>query len=332
MIQEPDISIITPVWNGLPFIKDCIESVIAQEFKNWEMLIGDNCSTDGTIEYLEGLNDPRIKIFKHEKNLGIFGNLNFLFSKTTSKTSYILCADDYFIEKTSLFKIISYWQNAPQEVGIVIFNQKGNGHCSLTILQEEVLPEIIPASESDLIFYCFGNIAGNLSNVSVLNAVVAKNGGFREDLPYSGDFEFWSRAAHETSIAIQEESVTHVRRHPGVASNYLNRKGEIIWQNTFVVNRLYNELIQRFPKSLFAIRLHGTLNYDSLQRDVALKLFLKGKKEYLNTLDKVMSNALFSMSFFMRWLLFMLTAGGRLGRRTIAKYMLRKSNYAHSTV
>ena len=52
MPAVPAISIITPVWNGLPYIKECVESVIAQDFQDWELIIGDNASEDGTSEYL----------------------------------------------------------------------------------------------------------------------------------------------------------------------------------------------------------------------------------------------------------------------------------------
>ena len=44
MSALPAISILTPVWNGLPYIQECVESVIAQDFQDWEMIIGDNAS------------------------------------------------------------------------------------------------------------------------------------------------------------------------------------------------------------------------------------------------------------------------------------------------
>ena len=76
MSVVPTISILTPVWNGLPYIKECVDSVFAQEFQDWELIISDNGSTDGTRDYLDTLKDQRVRIFKQEKNLGIDGNLN----------------------------------------------------------------------------------------------------------------------------------------------------------------------------------------------------------------------------------------------------------------
>ena len=78
-LPTPAISILTPVWNGLPYIKECVESVFSQEFQDWELIISDNGSTDGTRDYLDTLTDKRVQIFKQDKNLGIDGNLNFLF-------------------------------------------------------------------------------------------------------------------------------------------------------------------------------------------------------------------------------------------------------------
>ena len=77
MTGVPSISIVTPVWNGLPYIKELLSLSLSQDFQDWEMIIGDNSSTDGTSEYLQTLNDPRIKVFRHEKNLGVYRNIHF---------------------------------------------------------------------------------------------------------------------------------------------------------------------------------------------------------------------------------------------------------------
>jgi teichuronic acid biosynthesis glycosyltransferase TuaG len=66
------ISIITPCYNSNGFISETIDSVINQSYKNWELLIIDDCSTDNSVEiiqkYLE--KDSRIKLFINNKNSG----------------------------------------------------------------------------------------------------------------------------------------------------------------------------------------------------------------------------------------------------------------------
>lgn len=64
------VSIITPTYNCGKFIGETIQSVLNQNYKDWEMLIVDDCSTDNTREVVEGFNDPRIKYYCLDKNSG----------------------------------------------------------------------------------------------------------------------------------------------------------------------------------------------------------------------------------------------------------------------
>lgn len=66
------VSIITPSYNSESFICQTIEAIINQNYKNWELLITDDCSEDGTVRVIEDYarKDERIKLFKLEKNSG----------------------------------------------------------------------------------------------------------------------------------------------------------------------------------------------------------------------------------------------------------------------
>ena len=66
----PLVSIITPCYNAAPFISQAIESVLAQSFGDWEMIIVDDCSTDNTDIVVGKIKDPRIRYIKNEKNSG----------------------------------------------------------------------------------------------------------------------------------------------------------------------------------------------------------------------------------------------------------------------
>ena len=68
----PLVSIITPCYNSAKFIGETIDSIQAQTFKDWELIITDDCSTDNTTEIIERYiaADPRIKLYKLEKNSG----------------------------------------------------------------------------------------------------------------------------------------------------------------------------------------------------------------------------------------------------------------------
>ena len=70
--NKPLISVITPAYNAERFIGEAIESVQKQTYANWEMVIVDDCSTDGTVRIVEEYRkkDPRIKLYRLEKNSG----------------------------------------------------------------------------------------------------------------------------------------------------------------------------------------------------------------------------------------------------------------------
>jgi len=70
----PKFSIILPVRNGGDYIKDCIASILAQDLDDFELLILENCSTDGTAEWLRLITDPRVKVFYTDKPLSIEEN------------------------------------------------------------------------------------------------------------------------------------------------------------------------------------------------------------------------------------------------------------------
>lgn len=64
------VSIMMPVYNGLPLIKASVESIVRQTYPNWECVIVDDGSTDGTLAYLDNINDERFIVYHLEKNSG----------------------------------------------------------------------------------------------------------------------------------------------------------------------------------------------------------------------------------------------------------------------
>jgi glycosyltransferase involved in cell wall biosynthesis len=300
MISQPSISILTPVWNGLPFIKECVESVLQQDYHDFEMLISDNSSTDGTKDYLDTINDPRVKVFKQEQNLGIMGNVNFLFKQASAPISQILCADDYFVSPSSLATIIKYWSRASPDIGFVSFGHIGTSTKKIIQFQTEYLPQVIRRDHAEICFFIFGNFPGNLSEVSILTRLVTDSNNFKTDMNFAGDFDFWSRLAKDVNIGIQKEQVIYVRRHENVASNYGGLKGECYEQQVESYERLIENLSQTYNrKQLIRYFHYGIFAY---HYRVAMKSALKGRFIYMNTLLKTEANFLWP-----RWQRFLFT-------------------------
>ena len=94
------VSIITPTYNSSKFIEECINSVICQTHKNWEMIIVDDCSTDDTTQIITkySKNDNRIKVIHLEENVGAAEARNIAIKESKGKYIAFLDSDDLWNE------------------------------------------------------------------------------------------------------------------------------------------------------------------------------------------------------------------------------------------
>lgn len=74
--MNPSITVLTTVYNGLPYLTECIDSVLNQTYKDFEFLIIDDASTDDSLEIIKSYKDPRIKVVENEENMGQVRSLN----------------------------------------------------------------------------------------------------------------------------------------------------------------------------------------------------------------------------------------------------------------
>ena len=95
------VSIITPSYNSSKFIKDCVASVFSQTYKNWEMIIVDDCSKDNSKEIISELStkDKRIKPIFLEKNVGAAEARNAAIRQSKGKYVAFLDSDDLWNPK-----------------------------------------------------------------------------------------------------------------------------------------------------------------------------------------------------------------------------------------
>ena len=289
MNSTPAISIATPVWNGLPYIKETVESVLAQDFQDWELLIGDNDSTDGTRDFLRTLTDPRIHVFLHEKNMGAYKNIAFLFAKATAPVVIGLGADDYFLPG-GLATVVREWEKASPDTAYISFNwKKRKDHSRLARYSYEVMPKKLDTLNSTLAFFLFGCFPGNLSEISTRVGLFNSADGFVEHMKYTADFEFWSRIGKTYSAILCDADITFVRRHDRVASTYMSSKGEAFAQRREVYERLIDELSPYYERK----KLIDYYNIEtrSFQLRDAIRAILQGQfanlKAFMNSKSSI---------------------------------------------
>ena len=91
------VSIIMPSYNTAPYIKETILSVLSQTYKNWELLIVDDCSSDSTDEILAEIHDTRIKYFKNKRNVGAAMSRNLALREARGQWIAFLDSDDIWL-------------------------------------------------------------------------------------------------------------------------------------------------------------------------------------------------------------------------------------------
>lgn len=118
--EAPLLSLALPVYNGENFLDEAIESILRQDFTDFELLIGDNGSTDATEKICREFeaSDPRVKYFRSEENRGACWNYNRLFPVARGRY-FKWCAHDDLLAPGFLKRCIEELELAPDDVVVV---------------------------------------------------------------------------------------------------------------------------------------------------------------------------------------------------------------------
>ena len=115
-IKQPFVSVIVPTFNRRALLEKTLESLRAQEYRNYEVLVCDDCSSDGTYDFLLDLQKqwPGLKVFRNEKNLNFNGTLQRLFSLASGE--FIGMQHDHDVYKAdflgSMVKLLTDYPSA----------------------------------------------------------------------------------------------------------------------------------------------------------------------------------------------------------------------------
>ena len=108
MKTYPKVSICITVYNKEKYIAQSIESAISQDYKNIEIVIHDNASTDGSVDVIKKyLSDNRIKFYRDEINSGMYYSFKTALDKATGEWVTFLNSDDYWIDKTFISQVVN---------------------------------------------------------------------------------------------------------------------------------------------------------------------------------------------------------------------------------
>jgi glycosyltransferase involved in cell wall biosynthesis len=130
MLRAPLVSVVTPVYNGAAYLRECVESVLAQTFTNWHYVIVDNCSTDGTYDIAREYSDrdARIRVHRNQTFVRVLANYNNALRQVSPDSTYckILAADDWLFPEC-LERMVALAEAHPSIAIVGAFQLAGNG-------------------------------------------------------------------------------------------------------------------------------------------------------------------------------------------------------------
>ncbi|MDE5886419.1 MAG: glycosyltransferase [Muribaculaceae bacterium] len=203
------VSIITPTYNCGPYIKTTIESVLSQTYKDWELIIIDDCSTDNTKAIINKINDHRIQYHCLEKKSGAAVARNFGLNKAKGRWIAFLDSDDLW-SKEKLEKQIN-------------FMIKGNYHFSYTNYEEmdengKPLGTTVSGpsciTKIKMFAYCWPGCLTVIYDQKYIGKIQIN------DIKKNNDYALWLKICRKAPCYLLNESLAQYRRRTGSISNH----------------------------------------------------------------------------------------------------------------
>lgn len=271
----PRISVGMPVYNGEKYIREALDSLLAQTFTDFELIISDNASIDGTQKICDeyASKDSRIKYVRQAENLGSIGNFNYLLTRSKSDYFTWLACDD-FLEPSFLEKTIQYLDQFEDVVvcacDFKVIDEKGG------VIRMEHLEAIYPSSDwrhSQEHFFMFPLTNVYFAIYGVYRRWKIEDSGIKIKATWLGltsgiETPFLCRLAAIGKIVAIPEILRAYRNHPlSVYNTEKKRKKSVLRRlNNFLlrVDQLYVAVIHPMPffrkLNLFSKMIMFTLN------------------------------------------------------------------------
>ena len=211
------VSVVLPVYNGLPYLKEAIATILTQDIE-FELIVSDDNSHDGSKEIVQELSDSRIRVLTNTTNAGIFGNLNRCIAAAEGQFIQAFSQDD-LMKPGYLASQVRLLQKYP-EAGLVY----GTPDCIdkngalIRPHDRDTTPEFIDQALYVWIGTYYGALPPSISSIMVPRRTIEMVGPFDPNYPVAGDIEFYNRVSERFPILRNMEVLHTIRSHSGMMS------------------------------------------------------------------------------------------------------------------
>lgn len=231
-IKLPVVSVVIPVYNRAHLLHRALDSVVAQTFKDIEILVIDDCSRDDPYSVIKAYNDARIKYVRQDVNQGVAAARNR--GLREAKGAFIAFLDDddeWFPEKIT--KQVEVFLQSPPEVGLV--------YTGVETVMDEGETDIQTPTERGNVYrkLLFKNCIHGGSSSMIRRNVITNIGFFDESLLAIEDYDYWLRVSRYYDFEFVEESLVRYHDIRTVSTESDVRRSRNIKANLEARNQLY---------------------------------------------------------------------------------------------
>jgi glycosyltransferase involved in cell wall biosynthesis len=251
--NKPLVSVVLASYNHVKFIKKAVASVLDQTYKNLELIVLDDGSTDGTPDIVEEIHDSRLKLIKlspnrrfHPRNLGV----------KMAKGKYIAFQNSDDVWMPAKLKLQIDWMEKNRQTSICFTKLKVINEKNKEIKRSWAHTNLADGNKNNdawlrLLFY--SGINFGIASAVVRRDMINKIGGFCENMVQLADYDLWVRLLGLGQIYIVNETLTEMRLIKGV--NLSNPKKEVLFrctlENLDVLNRYTQWPINKYLDNIF---------------------------------------------------------------------------------
>ena len=202
-MSKPRLTVLMPTYNVAPYVREAIESVLAQTFTDFLLLVVDDCSTDNTLEVVSSIDDPRLRIVQNDRNVGLADNLNRGLEIIDSELFARMDGDDIALPHWLASEVAVL--DAHPEVGVC-----GGGFERFGTVKSLVrFPKGHDAIAANMLFECTTIVP------TVRTEVIRRhNLRYRTDAFPAEDYRFWADCLRVTRFANVADTLFLYRMHP----------------------------------------------------------------------------------------------------------------------
>jgi len=236
-ISTPRVSVLLSVYNGERYLAQAIDSILGQTFSDWECVIVDDCSTDGTAAILNGYRDPRLKGLHNPHNLGLAAALNRGLAETCGEYIARMDADDIAHPERLARQVQAL--DAMPVVGVL------GGAADLIAPTGDHLGHLeMPTDPAMIVWRLLFYPALIHPTVMMRRALLMQVGGY-DATSRAEDFDLWARLIDQTRFANLSDVLISYRQHPDALTvRHLDRIKAHSWP---IRRRLFAQLVGNDP-------------------------------------------------------------------------------------